>query len=189
MEIMRAERAQAFKERVARDVVAGLQRRLLEQGGNDGAPMAMPLVRRAAYSRAQDCFDRARYLVRCETADAYVRAMPLLEQAVASDPTFALAHCLLGRALLYVVGFTVAPASAMLDRARASIARALALDLELGEAHTASGFIAFAFDHDWASAEPAFLRGIRFAPSLPYAHSAYAWSLMFNGRFVEADNE
>ena len=66
MEIMRDERAQAFKERVARDVVAGLQRRLLEQGGNDGAPMAMPLVRRAANSIAYIAMS----IVPCETSDA-----------------------------------------------------------------------------------------------------------------------
>ena len=59
----------------------------------------------------------------------------------------------------------------------------------MGEAHALSGFITCAFDHDWARAEVAFLRGIRGAPSLPYAHSAYAWGLMMNARFVDADAE
>lgn len=189
MEIRSGEGTQAFKERVARDVVAGLQRRLLEQGGQSGMPVSVPLLRRAATVAAQDTFDRARYLLRLARVDTYERAVPLLRQTIAADPRFALAHCVLGRTLLNIVGITVAAANGMLEEARASIGRSLELDPDLGEAHTAQGFIAFAFDHDWARAEPSFLRGIRFAPSLPYAHSAYAWALMFNERFAEADNE
>jgi len=84
---------------------------------------------------------------------------------------------------------TVAPANGLLTGARQALQHALAVDPELGEAHALSGFIGCAFDRDWEAAERAHLRGIRAAPSLPYAHSSYAWGLMMNGRFADADAE
>ncbi|HZP87423.1 MAG TPA: hypothetical protein VFB54_11430 [Burkholderiales bacterium] len=189
MESMAGETPQEFKERVARDIVSGLQRRLLDNGGGEGIPLAMPFLRRAANLEAQDAYDRARYLLRLDSVDGYTRAVPLLRRALEFDPQFASAHCALARALVSQIGVTAVPALATLREARVAVDRALDLDPELGEAHTVQGFIAFAFDHDWPSAERAHLRGIRFAPSLPYSHAAYAWALMFNRRFAEADAE
>jgi serine/threonine-protein kinase len=179
---------EAFQERVARDVVAGLQRRLLQSGPVHGAP-AGAKPRRSSSGQAQERYHSGRYLLRLETIEGYRRAIDVLRQATAADPDFALAHCALGRALVNLVGMTVAPANGLLTGARQALARALAIDPELGEAHALSGFIVCAFDHDWAKAEVAFLRGIRCAPSLPYAHSAYAWGLMMNARFADADSE
>jgi serine/threonine-protein kinase len=179
----------SFQERVAREVVAGLQRRLLEHGPLDSLPSAGHFLRRSSIRAAQELYDGGRYLLRLETVDGYRRAIDILRQATAADPDFALAHCALGRALVNLVGVTAAPANGLLTGARRALERALALDPELGEAHALSGFIACAFDHDWARAEMAHLRGIRCAPSLPYAHSSYAWGLMMNGRFAEADSE
>jgi tetratricopeptide (TPR) repeat protein len=113
----------------------------------------------------------------------------VLRQATVVDPQFALAYCALARALVNVVGMTVAPANGLLTGARQALQRALVADPELGEAHALSGFIACAFDRDWEAAERSHLRGIRAAPSLPYAHSSYAWGLMMNGRFADADDE
>lgn len=189
IEAMANESAQDFKERVARDIVGGLQRRLIENGGGQGIPLAAPFLRRAANVEAQDAFDRARYLLRLDSVDGYARALPLLRRSLGADPNFALAHCGVARSLVSSIGVTALPALGTLREARIAVDRALELDPELGEAHTLKGFITFAFDHDWGSAERAHLRGIRFAPSLPYTHSAYAWALMFNGRFAEADSE
>jgi serine/threonine-protein kinase len=179
----------AFQERVAREVVAGLQRRLLENGPVGGVPSAGQFLRRSSNGAAQELYNSGRYLLRLETVDGYRRAIDALREATAADPDFALAHCALGRALVNLVGMTAAPANGLLTGARRALARALALDSDLGEAHALSGFIACAFDRDWARAELAHLRGIRCAPSLPYAHGSYAWGLMMNGRFAEADSE
>lgn len=189
LEAAPGESNEAFRERVARDIVAGLQRRLLQSGPLHGAASTAPAVRRSSNGTAQELYNGGRYLLRQETIDGYRRAIDVLRQATAADPDFALAHCALARALLNLLGSTVAPANGLLTGARQSLARALAIDPELGEAHSLSGLLACGFDFDWARAEPAYLRGIRCAPSLPYAHSAYAWGLMMNARFAEADNE
>jgi serine/threonine-protein kinase len=178
-----------FRERVAREIVTGLQRRLLEKGSQRGVPSAGPAVRRSSSGGAQERYDSVRYLLRLETLDGYRRAIDVLREATVYDPDFALAHCALGRALVNLVGLTAAPANGLLTGARRALNRALALDPGLGEAHALSGFIAWAFDREWARAELSHLRGIRSAPSLPYAHSSYGWGLMMNGRFAEADSE
>jgi serine/threonine-protein kinase len=181
---------EVFQERVAGEIVAGLQRRLLQGGPLHVGPAAgFPAPRRSSSGAAQELYNAGRYLLRLETTEGYRRAIDILRQATAADPDFALAHCALGRALVNLVGMTVAPANGLLTGARLALSRALAIDPELGEAHALSGFIGCAFDRDWAAAEPALLRGIRCSPSLPYAHGAYAWSLMMNARFGEADNE
>ena|SRR5689334_1084518 len=179
----------AFQERIAREVVAGLQRRLLENGPLGGVPSGGPFLRRSTSGAAQELYNSGRYLLRLETVEGYRRAIDALREATAVDPDFALAHCALGRALVNLLGMTAAPANGLLTGARRALSRALALDADLGEAHALSGFITCAFDRDWGRAEPAHLRGIRCAPSLPYAHGSYGWGLMMNGRFAEADSE
>jgi TolB-like protein len=179
------EKPAAFQARVAQEIVAGLQRRLRDHGPLRRSPAQGP--HRRANGAALEFYNDGRYLLRLDTLDGYRRAIDALRQATVADPEFALAHCALGRALVGMIAMTLVPADGMLTGARRAIARALALDPELGEAHALAGFIACAFDRRWADAEPSFLRGLRGAPSLPYAHSAYAWGLMINGRFADAD--
>ena len=188
-EARKRESAPDFEERIAREVVAGLQRRLLENGSLGSVPSSGAIARRSSNPAAQQLYDDGRYLLRRETVDGYRRAIDVLRQATVADPSFALAHCALGRALVNLLGVTAAPSNGLLTGARRSLGRSLALDSGLGEAHALSGFIACAFDRDWKRAEPAHLRGIRCAPSLPYAHSSYGWGLMMNGRFAEAETE
>jgi TolB-like protein len=188
-EASEGEPVSAFQGRGAREVVAGLQRRLLQGGPLLAIPSAGDVPRRSSDRAAQELYDNGRYLLRLQTVDGYRRAIDVLRQCTATDPEFALAHCALGRALVNLVGLTVAPANGLLTGARRALGRAVALDPDLGEAHALSGFIAWAFDRDWARAERAHLRGIRCAPSLPYAHSSYGWGLMMNGRFKEAESE
>jgi TolB-like protein/Tfp pilus assembly protein PilF len=180
---------EAFKTRVARDIVGGLHRRLLQDGPIPRRATTLPLLRRSRVADAQSRYNEGRYLMRTQSAEGYRRAAEPLREAIAIDPAFALAHCALACTLINVIGMTLAPSGEMLDEARAALERALALDPELGEAHAVHGFVANAFDRDWAGAERAHLRGIRFAPSLCYAHSSYAWGLMVNGRFADADAE
>ena len=119
---------EAFQERVAGDVVAGLQRRLLQSGPMHVASAPGAKSGRSPSEKAQELYSSGRYLLRLETTDGYRRAIDLLRQATAADPDFALAHCALGRALVNLVGMTVAPANGLLTGARQALARALAID-------------------------------------------------------------
>jgi TolB-like protein/Tfp pilus assembly protein PilF len=180
---------ESFKARVARDIVGGLHRRLLQEGPVQRRASSVPLLRRSQVAAAQARYNEARYLMRAQSPEGYRRAIDPLREVVALDAGFALAHCALACALINVIGMTLEPSGDTLAQARVALDRALALDPELGEAHAVHGFVANAFDRDWAAAERAHLRGIRCAPSLCYAHSSYAWGLMVNGRFADADAE
>ena len=80
------------------------------------------------------------------------RAVPLLEQAVARDPKFALAYALLSRihAELYWFGCDKRPSR--LEAARTTAETALRLQPGLGEGHLALGFYHYYKDRDYRQA-------------------------------------
>ena len=106
------------------------------------------------------------------------RRMDYLEQAIARDSTFALAHAKL--ALSYVM--------IARDRGRAerAITTALALDATLSDAYDALGLLRMWLDRDWPAAEAAFRRAIELNPHSSLAHHELGQLFMRVGRCDEA---
>ncbi len=73
-----------------------------------------------------------------------------------------------------------------MEGARANVARALALDPALAEAHAMLGFVRFAGDYDWAGAEAEFRRAIELDPNNGDAYDTYGLLLAAQGRYDEA---
>jgi tetratricopeptide (TPR) repeat protein len=69
--------------------------------------------------------------------------------------------------------------------ARAAVNRALELDPDLAEAHTALGLIHFFFEWDWAGAEAAFQRALALNPGSRAVQEEYGWFLTSMGRLDE----
>jgi adenylate cyclase len=138
---------------------------------------------------ARDSYQRGRYLLGRHTRDAYKDAASLFDRALARDPAFALAWAAKAKACIGLYGLAATPDPDTVDSARTAVARALELDPELGDAHAAAATLAFAHDRDFARAERAALEAIRYAPGHAYVHHNYAWTLMFAGRFGEAEQE
>ncbi len=63
--------------------------------------------------------------------------------------------------------------------------RALELDPELAEAHTALGLVRFYFEWDWAGAEAELRRALELNPGSRVAHEEYGWFLTSMGRLDE----
>jgi serine/threonine-protein kinase len=61
-----------------------------------------------------------------------------------------------------------------MPKAKAAAERALALDENLGEAHSALGLVHFIYDWDWPAAEREFKRAIELKPSAPETYYYYA---------------
>ncbi len=101
------------------------------------------------YLRARDLFQWSGVGDAQENGE---RAVPLLEQAVARDPDFALAYALLSRihAELYWFGCDKRPSR--LEASRTTAERALRLQPGLGEAHLALGFYHYYKDRDYKRA-------------------------------------
>jgi tetratricopeptide (TPR) repeat protein len=73
-----------------------------------------------------------------------------------------------------------------MEKARAAALRALELDEQLAEAHTALALIVENYDWDWQAAEREYLRAIQLDPNYATAHQWYAECLAFEGRLQEA---
>ena len=71
-------------------------------------------------------------------------------------------------------------------KSKAAAARALALDPDLAEAHSAVGTLAFMFEWDWEHAEASLKRAIALDPAFTWAYHMYANLLTQEGRFDEA---
>lgn len=154
-----------------------------------GASLDRAAQRLSAKAEARELYFRAKYLMGRHTPASYRDAAALYGEAVAADPAFALAWAGKAHAAIGLHGMSATPDGAAIAQARNAVAKALALDPELGEAHAAAATLAFAADRDFERAERASLEAIRCAPSRAYVHHSYAWTLMFAGRFAEAGHE
>jgi tetratricopeptide (TPR) repeat protein len=70
-------------------------------------------------------------------------------------------------------------------KARAAASRALELDPDLGEAHSALAGIPFLFEWDWSGADAEFRRGIALSPGSEEVHEEYGSFLNAMGRLDE----
>jgi tetratricopeptide (TPR) repeat protein len=111
------------------------------------------------------------------------------QQAIAKDSNYARANAGLADAYALIGGYSGAPASEFAPQARAAALRALQLDDELPEAHTALALIVQNYDYDWQTAEREFRRAIELNPNYATAHHWYAEHLTWRGRFDEALRE
>ena len=76
-----------------------------------------------------------------------------------------------------------------MPEAQAAAGKALGLDVNLGEAHTALGVVRFLYQWDWKGGEAELRRGIELNPGNSDAHSWYALFLAHMGRNAEALGE
>jgi adenylate cyclase len=116
------------------------------------------------------------------------KSMHFFEEAVRADPSFAEAQARLANVLLALAGEGL-PAREAFRRARQLADKALALDPNSSEAHTARGNLALQADVDWQTAEAEFRRALSLNPSNTAAHHWYGHLLMSLKRNSEALRE
>ena len=103
------------------------------------------------------------------------RAVDYMNQAIARDPHFALAHAGLAEAL-YGLNNSWLPPVEVMPKIRKAAQRALELDDTLAGAHRALALVYAYYDYDWVAGEREFKRAIELNPS--YA-SAVAYCGLF----------
>ena len=116
-------------------------------------------------------------------------AVPYFQQAVAKDPNYARAYAGLADCYALIGGYSGRPQNDLTPQARAAALRALELDGNLAEAHTALALIVQNYDYDWQTAEKEYRRAIELNPNYATAHHWYAEHLALLGRFDEALRE
>ena len=107
------------------------------------------------------------------------------EQAVQKDPAFAAAHAGIASSYSALSSFYMAPREAM-PRAEAAARKALSIDPDLAEAHSAIGYIDLFYHWDRADGERELLKAIESNPNYSTAFLNYALLLLTQSRFEEA---
>jgi len=113
------------------------------------------------------------------------RSIDLFQQAIAADPSYALAYTGLADtynvASSYGIGITPRQARLLADEASH---KALELDDSLPEAHTARA-AALTMGWRWSEAEPEFRRAIKLNPNNASAHYFYAFSFLIPQKRID----
>jgi DNA-binding winged helix-turn-helix (wHTH) protein/TolB-like protein len=107
------------------------------------------------------------------------------QQAIALDPNYALAYAGLADAYALLAN-SGAPARELMLRAREAALKALSLDNDLAEAHTALAQILIYYDYNFVGAEREHKRAIELNPNYASAHQWYSELLTALSRHEEA---
>jgi len=114
-----------------------------------------------------------------------LKSIEYFEQAIALDSDYALAYT--GLADTYsLLANAGAPPRELIPKAREAVLKALSIDNNLAEAHSALGQILIYYDYDYAGAEREHKRAIELNPNYATAHQWYSELLTALGRHEEA---
>ena len=111
------------------------------------------------------------------------------EAAVKAAPASALAHTALADAYNLCGDYGWLAADEAFPKAKAAAQAALKCNDRSAEAHLALAFALIEYDCDWRQAEREHKRALQLDPKLAAAHHWYAWYLVLQGRFEEAEAE
>lgn len=114
------------------------------------------------------------------------KAVEYFQQAVENDPNFALGFSGLADCYYILAHNSLEEPAPALAKAKGFLAKALALDDRLAEAHATLAAILFDTDYDVGAAESEFKRSIELKPNYATAHQWYALRLNILGRSEEA---
>jgi len=135
---------------------------------------------------AYSLYLRGRFFWSKRTEDGYRKALDYFKQAIAKDPSYALAY--VGIADCYdLLGWYdyLAPDEAF-PKARAAAHKAMEMDERLAEAHATAGWICANYDWSWGCAESNYKQALKLNPGYATAHQWYAEYLSYMGRHEEA---
>ena len=135
---------------------------------------------------AYQAYARGRFMLQKRTGPSTETSIEYFEQAIKLDPNYALAYAALADANLSLsqLGGLRLPAEVM-PEAKAAVAKALAIDGTLAEAHASLGSIKL-FEWDWSGAEREFKRARELNPNYEGNEDSDAHYLRVMKRFDEA---
>jgi eukaryotic-like serine/threonine-protein kinase len=146
----------AVQDDIARSVSSALKVRLLGERG--------PSAARVANAEAYNLYLLGKYFFDRRSKESLQKAVSYYEQALKLDPRYALAW--VGLATTHMAQADrghVAPAEGY-GKAREEVYKALELDPNLADAHSALGRVRKTYDWDWSGADAAYKRALELEP-------------------------
>ena len=171
----------AVQEEIARAIVVALKIRLTTQ------PNVRLVTQHTANLEAYNLYLKGRYFWNVRTVEALAKSRRYFEEAIRTDPNYALAYS--GLANAYVQGPVGIPTHEAVPKARAAARRAIEIDDRLAEPHASMAQIRLYYDWDWPGAQQEFQRAIHLDPNNANAHHAYSHYLTAMGRHAESLRE
>src|SRR5947199_2611273 len=171
----------AVESDIAKTIADTLQARLT--GSEKTAISKEPTANTEAY----ELYHKGRSLWGKRTGDNIPKAIAFYEQAIARDPSYALAYAGLSSAYILAPFYTGADRHEANSKAKEAALKALGLDPNLAEAHLALGKVLFFSEIDLAGAMREYKRAIELKPNDADAHHWFSNdSLAALGQFDEA---
>ena len=121
-------------------------------------------------------------LTRAETD----KGINYFQQAIETDPNYALAYAGLAAAYISMALTSGVPSWEVMPKAKAAALRAIEIDEALAEAHATLGYTMFWYDWDWQASEKQHLRALELNSNSAEGRSAYAHLLSNTGRHEQA---
>jgi TolB-like protein len=169
----------AVETEIAASIATALQARLT--GTERQAISAKPTANPAAY----ELYLRGKHLWRNFYGPGYERVRKYFEEAIALDPTFALAYAGLSLYHSWAAANAIFPPEHW-PLAADAVQKALSLDDTLPEAYNSLAAVEIYYQRNWSAAERAFRRGIELNPNFPEVAHHYGVCLTLMGRNEEA---
>ena len=120
-------------------------------------------------TEAYQLYLKGRYHWNRRTEEGLKKGIEYFEQAIAKDPSYALAYAGLAdcNALFECGGYAGLAEKEAMSKASAAAGTAREIDDTLAEAHTSVAFVKFRFEWNWPEAESEFKRAIELNPNYP----------------------
>ena len=170
---------------IQKEIAQGVSERLrLNLTGADQTHLAKTYTESG---EAYEAYLKGRYHWNKRTEEGFKQATKFFQEAIAKDPTYALAYT--GLADCYTLRTDyglLRPEEGGYALARTFVTLALKYDDSLAEAHTSLASIKAGSDWDWQGAENEYLRAIELNPNYATAHHWYAAQLMVEGKLDKA---
>ena len=160
----------AVQDDIAQSVVRELRTTLLGRKQDSGArgearaDVARAVRGRSTNPEAHRIYLMARHLNDRIIPEDALKAIEYLREALERDPEFALAWAELSRTYANQANHGWKPVAEGYERSRHAARRALLLEPDLAEGHSAIGFIQMLYDWDWSGAERSYTRALELAP-------------------------
>jgi Flp pilus assembly protein TadD len=134
---------------------------------------------------AYELYLQGRYAWNQRTHESLNKSIELFKRSIACDSNYARAYAGLADAYNVLGALHLEPFSAVHEQAKAAAMKAIALDPDLAEAHTALGFVLTFNDWDGEGARRELERAVALDPNYPLARLFYSYYLL---GWVNADS-
>ena len=170
----------ALREEIAREMAGAVRMRLT--GAEEKRVTRSYTTNPEAYQN----YLKGRYWWNKSAKEGFDKGIEYFQQAIAKDPTYALAYSGLSDCYSSLAEFGVVPAKEGYLRAKDAALKAVELDDTLAEAHGSLALVKSSYDWDWSGADKEIRRAIELNPSYIDAHRLHAEVLWQTGRLNEA---